>query len=642
MNQFGDLYSQYYDLLYSDKDYTAEVDYVDRLIKFYNKSAKTILDMGCGTGRHAELFCEKGYIVHGIDISENMLKIAEKRRMGKEDTLTFSHSSIQELDLNKKFDVVVSLFHVISYQNTNDEVIKAFETAKKHLNSDGLFIFDFWYGPAVLTDLPTIRVKRFENENIKVTRIAEPILHAQDNIVDVNYDIFIEDKSSKEITEKKELHKMRYFFDTELEMICEKVGFEVVNKYEWMSKTPPAFSSWKGAKSLNVAVVFEGDLQGGGGYQQQLSTIIELSKLNKYNFIAFVFSKENKDVLDGYGIKSVVVRNTLYDKIYRRLLHRQDWFAPLSRRFKSKTLFEKSLDAHDIDLVYFLSPSSLSLDLVAHNFIITVWDLSHRDTPEFPEVNYFREFEMREQLYCKSLKKAVAVLVDSELGKSNVVRRYQVDDSRVYVALFAPSINAFTDIKIDVKMKYKINGSFIYYPAQFWSHKNHIYIIDALAILKSQGVKITAIFSGSDKGNLDYVLGYAKQAGVEDLIKYIGFAPNEEIYSLYKNALAMVMPSYFGPTNIPPLEAFAIGTPVIYSDLSGLRDQVGDAALLCDLKNPGSLAEHLKALLNNTTLRNELIIKGKKRLEELTKTNIADILEKIFDEYYIKMKTWKS
>jgi len=168
VNQFGDLYSQYYDLLYSDKDYAAEVDYVEWLIKSNNKSAKTILDLGCGTGRHAELFCEKRYIVHGIDISENMLKIAEKRRMGKEDTLTtFSHSSIQELDLNRKFDVIVSLFHEMSYQKTSDEVIKAFEIAKKHLNSDGLFIFDFWYGPAVLTDLPTIRVKRFENENIK-------------------------------------------------------------------------------------------------------------------------------------------------------------------------------------------------------------------------------------------------------------------------------------------------------------------------------------------------------------------------------------------------------------------------------------------------------------------------------------------
>lgn len=395
------------------------------------------------------------------------------------------------------------------------------------------------------------------------------------------------------------------------------------------------------SKKLNIAVVFDGELQGGGGYQQQLSTIIKLNELDKYNFIAFVFTHENKKVLKGYGINSVVMKKTLLDKIYR-LFHRQDWFLPFSRRLKSKTLFEKSLDIHDIDLVYFLSPSGLSLDLTTHNYIITVWDLCHRDTPEFPEVNHFREFETREQLYTKSLKKAVAILVDSELGKTNIVKRYGIDDARIQVAPFKPSINAFVDNKVNVKEKYQISGDYIYYPAQFWSHKNHVYIIDAIAILKNQNIKLSAIFSGSNKGNLDYVLGYAKQAGVEDLIKYIGFSPNKEIYSLYKNALAMVMPSYFGPTNIPPLEAFAIGTPVVYSDLDGLRDQVGDAALLCDLKNPNSLAKHLKNLLESEDLRNDLIIKGRNRLDELSKSNIADILSKIFDDYVIKLKCWKS
>jgi SAM-dependent methyltransferase len=244
MSQFGDLYSQYYDLLYSDKDYIGEVEYVDGLIKSNTNNAKNLLDMGCGTGRHAELFCDKGYVVHGIDLSLEMLKIAEHRRIGKEDRLNFSYSNIQELNLDKKFDVIVSLFHVMSYQNSNEELIKAFEVAKNHLVDGGIFIFDFWYGPAVLTDLPTTRVKRLENEHIKVTRLAEPIIHPQENIVDVNYDVFIENKQSKEVVEKRELHKMRYFFDTELEMVCETVGFKVVNKLEWMGNTPPYFSSW--------------------------------------------------------------------------------------------------------------------------------------------------------------------------------------------------------------------------------------------------------------------------------------------------------------------------------------------------------------------------------------------------------------
>ena len=244
MKQLGNIYSQYYDLLYRDKNYSGEVDYIIKLIKENSNEAKTLLDMGSGTGKHAELFCNNGYIVHGIDLSEDMLKIAKNRIKDKEDKLSFSHSKIQELDLNKKFDVVVSLFHVMCYQNSNNELIKAFEVAKNHLKKDGIFIFDFWYGPAVLTDLPVTRIKRLVNEKIKVTRIAEPVMHPDENVVDVNYDVFIKDIDSKKIIEKEELHKVRYFFDTELDMICKQVGFVIKQKYEWMSDKNPDFNSW--------------------------------------------------------------------------------------------------------------------------------------------------------------------------------------------------------------------------------------------------------------------------------------------------------------------------------------------------------------------------------------------------------------
>ena len=244
MINFGDIYSKYYNLFYQDKNYIGEVKYIHELIKNYKENALNILDLGCGTGKHAVFFCEQGYIVHGIDLSKSMLEIAEQNRLGRENKLSFSQSDIQNLFLNQKFDVVLSLFHVMSYQNSNDELINAFKVAKNHLVDGGIFIFDFWYGPAVLTDLPTIRVKRLENDHIKVTRLAEPVIHAQDNIVDVNYSIYIQDQKTQEVIEKKESHKMRYLFDTELEMICEQVGLEIVDRFKWMSKEKPSFDSW--------------------------------------------------------------------------------------------------------------------------------------------------------------------------------------------------------------------------------------------------------------------------------------------------------------------------------------------------------------------------------------------------------------
>tara|TARA_Y100000389_G_scaffold122212_1_gene119589 strand:- start:641 stop:1402 length:762 start_codon:yes stop_codon:yes gene_type:complete len=244
MQQFGDLYSQYYDLLYQDKDYQHEVDYVDRLIIDTGKSVKTILDIGCGTGKHAEMFCNKGYKVHGIDISEDMLKIAKKRCSGKEDELSFSHSSVQNLMLEKRFDAIISLFHVMSYQSINEDLIKTFKVVKSHLNDGGIFIFDFWYGPAVLTDLPVVRNKKFDNDRVKVTRMANPSLNAQNNTVNVDFDIFIENKNDGQIINKQESHKMRYFFDFELEMISKNVGLSIEKKYKWMSDNSPDFESW--------------------------------------------------------------------------------------------------------------------------------------------------------------------------------------------------------------------------------------------------------------------------------------------------------------------------------------------------------------------------------------------------------------
>lgn len=244
MNQFGDLYSQYYDLLYQDKDYIAEVEYIEDLIKTHSSETRSILDLGCGTGKHDELLCNKGYTLHGVDISEEMLGIAEIRRKDKEDKLTFSQSDITQLHLNQKFDTIISLFHVMSYQNTNTALDKVFTGVRDHLNEDGLFIFDFWYGPAVLTDLPKTTIKRLENEHIKVTRVAESKMHAQLNTVDVNFNVFVTQKENGTSIEKRELHIMRYFFDTELEILCDKHGFKIENKYKWLEKKQPNFDTW--------------------------------------------------------------------------------------------------------------------------------------------------------------------------------------------------------------------------------------------------------------------------------------------------------------------------------------------------------------------------------------------------------------
>lgn len=243
MSEVFNAYARYYDLLYQDKDYEAEVSYINDLISKYRFGAKSILDLGCGTGRHDALLEKMGYSVSGVDFSDAMLDQA--RKLAIPGRLEFFKGDVRTVNLNKKFDVVVSLFHVMSYQTTDNDIFSAFCTAKRHLAPKGVFIFDFWHGSGVLNDLPVVRLKRLEDEAVRIIRIAEPVMKEDKNVVDVNYQIITLDKYSGRWSELQEAHSMRYFFLPEIEGFLLDAGFSLKNVSEWMSDKPLS-SSWCG------------------------------------------------------------------------------------------------------------------------------------------------------------------------------------------------------------------------------------------------------------------------------------------------------------------------------------------------------------------------------------------------------------
>lgn len=253
MSQVFDAYARYYDLLYRDKDYAAEAEYVASHIQKLLPNAKKILELGCGTGAHAEHLARMGYLVHGVDFSEAMLARAEARKAALPPELaarlSFSYGDVRTVRTNQAYDAVVSLFHVMSYQTTNADLEAAFETAAVHLASGGLFVFDFWYGPAVIMQKPEVRIKRLEDDDIKVVRIAEPILHDNDNVVDVNYTVLIEIKSNGKVDQLQETHSMRYLFLPELLKFQSEI-FKECDKKSWMSNKELNMNSWSGFQIL--------------------------------------------------------------------------------------------------------------------------------------------------------------------------------------------------------------------------------------------------------------------------------------------------------------------------------------------------------------------------------------------------------
>ncbi len=153
---FGSVYASIYDDLYNDKDYNAECNLIQRIFEQYGSNhIKTILDLGCGTGNHALPLAEQGFEVTGVDCSQEMINKAQS----KNTPCTFYLGDIRQFNANRKSDAVLMMFAVLGYQLENADVLAALKTARCHLNPGGLLIFDVWYGPAVLAQRPTDKVK---------------------------------------------------------------------------------------------------------------------------------------------------------------------------------------------------------------------------------------------------------------------------------------------------------------------------------------------------------------------------------------------------------------------------------------------------------------------------------------------------
>ncbi len=241
-------YSKYYNLLYKDKDYEKEADYVDYLIKRYaSRNKKTLLDIGCGTGRHDKWFTNKGYRVVGIDRSPEMVKIAKATAASEGRGAEFHISDAAHFNLNRKFDIAVALFHVMSYQVNNKSILSALKNAYVHLNDKGLLIFDFWYGPAVLLQKARVRIRNVHEKGVWVRRTAIPKIDLNNNTVKIDFRVNVEDKNNGSKETIREVHRMRYFFLPELEHMLESAGFKKIVFLKWMShKNDPDEKAWSG------------------------------------------------------------------------------------------------------------------------------------------------------------------------------------------------------------------------------------------------------------------------------------------------------------------------------------------------------------------------------------------------------------
>ena len=371
---------------------------------------------------------------------------------------------------------------------------------------------------------------------------------------------------------------------------------------------------------IKIIAILNNSAGSGGGVDQSLNAIIQMQRLssNRFNFEAFVTQKENLAFLSKFNIKTTLIKISFIDKFLARFSQSSLWQS-LQLRVKLIGPLEKRLIEYECDLVYFVAPGNLCSALQKLNFINTIWDLCHREMPEFPEVREYNNFSIRENSCRNNYGSALVNFTDSDYLADLASECYGVQRNRFLAMPFSPTPYLSEDLNIknyDLFNIYGLKKDYFYYPAQFWAHKNHIRILQALIILRDcYQWNPHIVFSGKDYGNLNYIKKFIKDNNLESQVNIVGFVPPEHLRQLYKDSSVILMPTYFGPTNLPAMEAFLLGKPLIYS--SHLASQVDDAALLVD---PDKAEDLANAMRKSTMpeISNKLIEAGFKKLDQIS------------------------
>lgn len=295
------------------------------------------------------------------------------------------------------------------------------------------------------------------------------------------------------------------------------------------------------------------------------------------------------------------------------------------------------LKKESISLLYFLTPWHPDPD---YPFVSTHWDIGHYSTFSFPELINNGEFESREKYYRNLLPKAFGIFCETESGRKELINYMSLNPEKVMVApLFPGKVVeeiASSDEQQNVLSKFGLKkNQFLIYPAQFWAHKNHILLIDALKKIHLDYPELKLIFTGSDKGNLQHVKNYIEKNNLNNKIEVAGFVTNQELFIFYKNALAMAMPTFLGPSNMPPLEAACLGCPVLISDLEGHRELLSDYAVYFDPTNVDDFIRKLTPFLKGDYV--PAVFKNKSKFS--VDTTIAEV-EKYFLKIIPILKNW--
>ena len=351
----------------------------------------------------------------------------------------------------------------------------------------------------------------------------------------------------------------------------------------------------------------------GGTFQYNLSILEAFRSFptDKFRIVIAYSSDLWESYLQKENISAVKINRSLFSRLWFQIRTPLWLWRNTGKYFDT---FSKSFVNQKCDLWVFPSQDIWSYSLPVPT-LGTTHDLMHRYERQFPESGSKKEYRVREKHYARMCNKSEGVLVDSKLGKQQLIESYHVPNSKVYVLPFiAPKY--IYDTKKNIPLNYNLPPKYLFYPAQFWEHKNHKALVRAASLLIARLPDLKMVFVGSPNNGYSSLIDLIKKLGLQEVFLFFDQVPDERMRELYTNARALIMPTFFGPTNIPPLEAFATGCPIAVSNNYAMPEQVGDAGLLFNPDSDNEITKTIEKLWTDDNLIEDLKKRGHKKNAE--------------------------
>lgn len=398
---------------------------------------------------------------------------------------------------------------------------------------------------------------------------------------------------------------------------------------------------------MRVGVFYSGHApDAGGGYSFEteiLHSLIEAVRRTNHHFTVICPDGADANVVRVIADSGMALarfpKPGRVERIAESLLRGS---ALLRSKWPRPSRLDRIVREFKLDLVWLLGPGTQFVDAP---YITTVWDVQHRITPWFPEFSRHGVWDSRELATAWFLQRATRVITGTKVGKEEIETAYGVPSANI--AVLPHPTPGIADIasaadSTSVLERFSLTKPYLFYPAQFWPHKNHINLLLALKILgDSYNLRPMLCLSGSDKGNESHLRSIARDLGILAQVRFVGFVAVPDLIGLYRAADALCYVSFCGPENLPPLEAMVLGCPVVASEIPGAQEQLGSAALLVDPARPTSIAEGIYRLFAEDGLRENLRSKGFERARSWRGADFVNGVIRIIDEFEPVRRCWR-